>query len=78
MAEALRIGIAGLGTVGAAVARFIEQKQSELTDNADGRSRSWPFRLAVGNATVASISQGKVVRRSHDLRSPTASTSSSS
>ncbi len=30
MAEALRIGIAGLGTVGAAVARFIEQKQSEL------------------------------------------------
>jgi homoserine dehydrogenase len=31
MAEALRVGIAGLGTVGAAVARVLEQKAGELT-----------------------------------------------
>ena len=31
MAEALRVGIAGLGTVGAAVARVLEQKAAELT-----------------------------------------------
>ena len=31
MAEALRVGIAGLGTVGAAVARVVHDKAAELT-----------------------------------------------
>ena len=31
MAEALRVGIAGLGTVGASVARVLSEKAAELT-----------------------------------------------
>ncbi len=31
MAEALRVGIAGLGTVGASVARVLRDKAAELT-----------------------------------------------
>ena len=31
MAEALRVGIAGLGTVGASVARVLRDKEGELT-----------------------------------------------
>ncbi|MBL8582072.1 MAG: homoserine dehydrogenase, partial [Rhizobiaceae bacterium] len=45
MAEALRVGIAGLGTVGAAVARVLRDKADELT-----RQCGRPIRIAAVSA----------------------------
>ena len=41
MAAPLKVGLAGLGTVGASVVRLIDGERAALTRAAAGRSRSW-------------------------------------
>lgn len=53
MAEALRVGIAGLGTVGASVARVLSQKAAELT-----RQCGRPIVVAAVSARDASKNRG--------------------
>ncbi|OWK20220.1 hypothetical protein AJ88_34545 [Mesorhizobium amorphae CCBAU 01583] len=54
MAEALRVGIAGLGTVGASVVRVLGDKAAELTASAAATSSLQLSPPAIRSATAVS------------------------
>ena len=58
MTEPLKIGIAGLGTVGGGVVKALAARGAELASAPAGRSRSWPCRRATGTRNAASTFRG--------------------